>query len=91
MFYSVPIMSTKPIPDTFTLWRFPDLVARGIVNNRMSLRRWMALSSDPFPASIQLGPNVIAWRADEVIEWLESRRHTPRTVAAETTARAEAR
>ena len=51
--------------------RYPDLKARGIVNNRMTLRRWIA--ENGFPAGVQLGPNSVAWREDEVDAWLSSR------------------
>lgn len=53
------------------LLRYPDLKARGIVNNRMTLRRWIA--EQGFPAGIQLGPNSVAWVQDEVEAWLASR------------------
>jgi Prophage CP4-57 regulatory protein (AlpA) len=56
------------------LWRYPDLVGQGIVNNRMTLRRWTAKNG--FPAAIQLGPNTVAWDQDEVLAWLASRRRT---------------
>ena len=51
--------------------RYPDLRARGIINNRMTLRRWIA--DHGFPAAVQLGPNSVAWREDEVEAWLASR------------------
>jgi predicted DNA-binding transcriptional regulator AlpA len=44
--------------------RFRDLVARGVVNNRMTLRRWIAAGT--FPAPVSLGPNTKAWLVDEV-------------------------
>jgi prophage regulatory protein len=51
--------------------RYPDLKARGIVTNRMTLRRWIA--EHGFPPGVQLGPNSVAWREDEVDAWLASR------------------
>lgn len=66
-------MSTATLQ--FALLRFPDLVARGVVTNRMTLRRWMALpfDEDPFPQPIVLGKNSIAWRAEDVSAWLDRR------------------
>jgi predicted DNA-binding transcriptional regulator AlpA len=68
-------MSTN---DNITLLRFPDLVARRIVSNRMTLRRWMARPIDPFPQPIVLATSarqnhLIAWRASDVAAWLERR------------------
>ena len=51
--------------------RFRDLVRLGIVNNRMTLRRWV--QTGHFPAPIRLGPNLLAWRAAEVEQFLEKR------------------
>ena len=52
--------------------RYPELEARGIVNNRnKTLRRWIAQYG--FPPGVQLGPNTIAWPEDEVEAWLASR------------------
>ena len=51
--------------------RFHDLKADGIVNNRVTLGRWIA--EQGFPAAVELGPNSVAWMADEVECWLASR------------------
>jgi len=62
--------------DTFQvcLLRYRDLVAAGIISNRMTLKRWSDLSrTDPFPAPLKLGPNSIAWNARSVEEWLRRR------------------
>jgi predicted DNA-binding transcriptional regulator AlpA len=59
--------------DSITLLRYRDLVDRKIVNNRMTLRRWMERGNDPFPAAIQLSENSIAWYASAVEAWLERR------------------
>ena len=56
------------------LLRFSDLRARQIVLNRTTLRRWLSLPRDPFPAPIRLGPNTAAWPEDEVLAWIERRR-----------------
>jgi len=51
--------------------RFPDLVARGIFNSRMTLKR--AIDAQDFPPGILLTPNSRAWREDEVEAWIASR------------------
>ena len=51
--------------------RFFDLKRRGIVNNRVTLRRW--IQTRGFPAAVPLGQNTIAWREDEVEAWLAER------------------
>ena len=45
---------------TLKVLRFSELVKLGIINNRMTLRRW--IESGHFPAPIRLGSNSIAWR-----------------------------
>ena len=62
------------------LLRYLDLKERGIVNNRMTLRRWIAERG--FPAGVQLGPNSIAWPEDEIETWLKSRVRVSKTEAA---------
>lgn len=62
------------------LLRFHDLKARGVISNRMTLRRWIA--EHGFPAGMQLGPNSVAWREDEVEAWLASRQRPARQSAA---------
>jgi predicted DNA-binding transcriptional regulator AlpA len=63
------------------LIRYLDLKARGIVSNRMTLRRWIA--EEGFPAGVQLGPNSVAWPEDEINAWVKSRsRASKREVAA---------
>ncbi len=52
--------------------RFPDLKARGIVNNWMTLRRW--IEREGFPAGVKLGPNTRAWSESEIEAWLAERR-----------------
>ncbi len=66
-------MSTQSLLNMLVLLRFPDLVARRIVNNRMTLRRWMEREVDPFPQPVRLGEHTIAWRAEDVAAWLERR------------------
>ena len=51
--------------------RYSDLVALGIVANRMTLKRW--IEGGDFPAPIRLGENSIAWLECEVEAWLAQR------------------
>jgi prophage regulatory protein len=53
------------------IYRFFDLKRLGIVNNRMTLRRWIATES--FPKSVQLGPNSVGWLRVEVDQWVVRR------------------
>lgn len=50
------------------LYRYPDLVAKKILTNRVTLARWQR--DNGFPQSIRLGPNSIAFSADEVDAWV---------------------
>ncbi len=61
-------MSTQNL---LRLLRYADLVSLKIVNNRMTLYRWM--ESRGFPRPLHLGPNSVAWRSVEVEAWLEER------------------
>ena len=54
-------------------WPYRDLERLGIVHDRATLRRWMKLAHDPFPEPVVMGPNSVAWRADEVRPWLARR------------------
>ncbi len=54
------------------LLRYHDLVVRGIVNNRMTLSRW--IDGQGFPPGFMLGPNSRAWPEDEVEAWLAARK-----------------
>jgi Prophage CP4-57 regulatory protein (AlpA) len=56
---------------TPTLLRFTDLKARGIVNNWVTLGRW--IKDEGFPPGRKIGPNTRAWTDEEVATWLESR------------------
>lgn len=51
--------------------RFVDLQRLEIINNRVTLARWIA--SLGFHKPIRLGPNSVAWRADDVKQWLDER------------------
>lgn len=53
------------------LVRYKQLVADGIVENRVSLARQVRLEG--FPKPICIGPNTLAWDYDEVTAWVASR------------------
>lgn len=54
-----------------TYLRFEDLKARRIVNNRVTLSRW--IKQQGFPTGVKLGPNTVAWDSAVVEQWLASR------------------
>ncbi len=51
--------------------RYPDLVARGVVRSRMTLKR--LIDGQGFPTGVLLTPNCRAWTEAEVDAWLASR------------------
>ena len=53
------------------LLRYDDLVARGIVRNRVTLSNW--IKKEGFPAGQMIGPNTRAYPEDQVEAWLASR------------------
>jgi predicted DNA-binding transcriptional regulator AlpA len=53
--------------------RFSDLVERGIVRNRATLRNWTQNKRIGFPAGRWVGPNSKSWVESEVEAWLEAR------------------
>ena len=59
-------------PTSKKLLRYHDLVARKIVMNRMTLKRW--IDGQGFPPGFMLGPNSRAWPENEVDAWLAARR-----------------
>ena len=59
------------IDETLRCIRYSGLVELEIVNNRMTLKRW--IESGDFPAPIRLGANSIAWRYSDIKAWLEAR------------------
>ena len=71
------VMSTTVLNTLFFL-RYPDLVARRIFTNRMSLRRAMQREIDPFPQPYRIGGNTVAWKADAVAAWMERRAEAAR-------------
>ncbi len=54
------------------LLRYADLVEREILNNRMTLKRW--IESSGFPPGFLLGPNTRVWDEADIIAWLEYRK-----------------
>jgi predicted DNA-binding transcriptional regulator AlpA len=57
--------------------RFRDLKARGIVNNRPTLRNW--IRDRGFPPGQLTGPNTRTWDEDtEINPWLASRPTAPK-------------
>lgn len=56
---------------TAAIVRFPEL-HRLTGLSRCSIRRLEAASG--FPHRIQLSPNAVGWRADDVTRWIEERR-----------------
>jgi hypothetical protein len=51
--------------------RFADLKARGIVNNRMTLKH--RIEKDGFPRGKRTGPNEVSWTEEEIDAWRDSR------------------
>jgi predicted DNA-binding transcriptional regulator AlpA len=65
------MVNQEPGGDMSTFLRFRDLKARGIVDNRTTLQRW--IQQQQFPPGRLLGPNVRAWSDREISVWLSSR------------------
>ncbi len=51
--------------------RFKDLVERGVVNNRVTLGRWIKFHN--FPPGVLLGPNTRVWTEDEIAAYYKAR------------------
>ena len=51
--------------------RFADLERMKIVNNHVTLKRW--IEREGFPPGRMLGPNTRVWRESEIEAWLDSR------------------
>jgi hypothetical protein len=58
--------------------RYPDLVARGIVNNRATLKNW--IEKQGFPPGQLTGPNTRTWGDGEVQGYLDNRPTEPKPV-----------
>jgi predicted DNA-binding transcriptional regulator AlpA len=53
------------------LLRFRDLKQRKIVNNPVTLNRW--IRQEGFPPGFMLGPNTRVWREADIDAWIDSR------------------
>jgi predicted DNA-binding transcriptional regulator AlpA len=53
------------------LIRYTDLVAKGVVNSRMTLKRLIDLQG--FPPGRLVTPNSRAWTEDEIDLWIDGR------------------
>jgi predicted DNA-binding transcriptional regulator AlpA len=53
------------------LIRYTDLVAKGVVNSRMTLKR--LIDNQDFPPGILVTPNSRAWDESEVDTWIAAR------------------
>lgn len=53
------------------LIRYPDLVAKGVVNSRMTLKR--LIDNQGFPPGVLITPNSRAWDEEEVDAWIKAR------------------
>jgi predicted DNA-binding transcriptional regulator AlpA len=51
--------------------RYPDLVAKGVVGSRMTLKRLIDLQD--FPPGVLITPNARAWDEREVDSWIAAR------------------
>jgi hypothetical protein len=58
--------------------RYTDLVAANIVGNWTTLLR--LIDDEGFPPGVMIGPNMRAWRLDDVEEWLASRPSARKTM-----------
>jgi hypothetical protein len=60
-----------------TLLRYNDLVDRGIVNNKTTLRNW--INKGIFPPGKLIGPNIRAWDEDaDIASWAANRPTDPK-------------
>jgi predicted DNA-binding transcriptional regulator AlpA len=53
--------------------RVSELFEAGIVNNHMTLKRWIEDPAIAFPPGFMLGPNTRAWYEDEIEAWMAAR------------------
>ena len=56
--------------------RYRDLVERGVVKNRVTLKNW--IHDRGFPPGQMTGPNTRTWGEDEVFAYLKSRPTGPK-------------
>ena len=69
--------------------RYNDLVAKGIVNSRMTLKR--LINSQAFPPGVLITPNARAWNETEVDAWTASRPAARKASTRKVTSLADAR
>jgi predicted DNA-binding transcriptional regulator AlpA len=53
------------------LIRYNDLVEKGVVNSRMTLKR--LIDAQDFPPGVLVTPNARAWQEEEVDAWIAAR------------------
>jgi len=51
--------------------RFNDLVARGILRNRVTLGRWT--KDRGFPSGLKIGDNTRVWTEESIERWIAER------------------
>jgi predicted DNA-binding transcriptional regulator AlpA len=56
--------------------RYRDLLAAGVVNNRVTLSNW--IRDQGFPPGQLTGPNSRTWGEEEVQDWLDERPTAPK-------------
>jgi predicted DNA-binding transcriptional regulator AlpA len=56
--------------------RYNDLVAKGVVNSRMTLKR--LIDSQDFPPGVLITPNARAWDEASVDAWIAGRPSAPK-------------
>lgn len=70
------------------LIRYPDLVAKGVVNSRMTLKR--LIDTQGFPPGVLITPNARAWDEREVDAWIAARPAARKPSTRKTRSRADA-
>jgi hypothetical protein len=70
---AAPPPQTRTSPPVFVA--YSGLRERGIVYSRVHLRRLIARGF--FPAPVQISPNRVAWRAEDLASWMQSRPSAP--------------
>ena len=56
---------------TVKLIKYADLVAKGVINSRMTLKR--LIDNHEFPPGIRVTPNSRAWVEEDVDAWIAGR------------------
>jgi prophage regulatory protein len=79
LFVQVPCVSTGPLEtgvlmstqqSIYRLLRWPEVHR---ITGKSRTQAWRDIGAGNFPAPIQIGPNAIAWREDEISAWMSSR------------------